>query len=153
MKRIFFSLLLCSLVSLCNAQQTLNLWFNNGDKMLFSLDDNIRTTFQNGDIIISSDVLTVSYPLSDVQKYTFQDSSSDVKSTNSEPLVQIKERGNLIDIHNLRKGSIVDVYTTEGKRIIHIRANSSVTSINIREFNNGIYICKIGSVSYKFFKS
>lgn len=154
MKKIIVSLILCSAVSIGTAQQMLHLWFKNGDKVMFGLEDNLKTTFGNGDINISSDFLTVSYPLSDVQKCTYEDSSNDISTNfNDELLIQIKEKGNLIDIYNLNKGSIVDIYTPEGKRIIHKRTTTSVTTINIGEFNTGIYICKIGSVSYKFIKS
>lgn len=154
MKKIFLSFLLCAITALCSAQQTLILWYKNGEKMLFSLDDNIKTTFQSGDIIISSDALTVSYPLSEVQKYTFQDNSNGInKTVDDDLLIQMKEKGNVIEIHNLKKGAIVEVYTTDGKRIVYERATTAVTTIDFKEFVNGVYICKIGGVSYKFIKS
>lgn len=154
MKRFVFSFLLFAVTSLCSAEQALTLWFKNGDKMLFSLEDNIKTTFGNGDINITSDVLTVSYSLSDVQKYTYRDSSDGISTNiNDEILIQIKDNGNIIDIYNLIKGSTVDVYTTDGKRVVRMHTTTSVTSINITEFDRGIYICQIGGVSFKFIKS
>ena len=52
--------------------QTLVVWQKNGKKAYYSLDERPKTTFTATDLVITTHLVTVNYPLSNVLRYTYE---------------------------------------------------------------------------------
>ena len=64
-------LLIATLSSLADSQR-LVVWQKSGQKVYFDLTEEPETTFEDGNLVIRSSRTTVSYPLTNVLRYTYE---------------------------------------------------------------------------------
>ena len=54
----------------------LQVWFSDGEVMSINLNDNPKTTYKDGNLLIQTDNNSVTYPLEKVKRYTYATSTS-----------------------------------------------------------------------------
>ena len=155
--RALVVLILCA-VSLPSMAQSdspkLVVWQKNGDKVVFDLDKLPETTFGGGVLTIKTTTATVSYQLSNILRYTYEN----VKETGVETLpadrsIKINERGDEVVFRNLKPGTMVSLYDLRGQLLEQRKAESlNPLTISVQNRPCGVYIVKSDNETIKLMK-
>lgn len=129
------------------AQRSLVVWLKNGSRVAIELEGNPKTTFKGNDLVIESHMYTVSYPTSDVLRYTFESEGTSVKGM-SDNTVRVTQSDDVFYISNLKKDSSVELYSADGKLVS--KSNSSF--ISLAGMPAGAYAIKVDGATYKILK-
>lgn len=151
-KYLVFFLLLISLGQNVLAQdQELVVWLHNGENIHFKLTEEPETRYSDGSLIISSKSLSVTYPLGDVAKYTYEGRGTGVESADKNLFVH--QNGNTLELRNLKKGTCLEVFSPDGKlmRKQDIKAGR-IARVNLEPLPAGIYVIKLDDTTFKFMK-
>ena len=128
-------------------------WAKDGTKTYFDLAENPKTTFKDNDLVITSESMTVNYPLEQVLRYTYELVSTGIESISLEKTVRISQRGDALTLENLKPGTAVSLYTVDGKCVMtHTIGDSRSVTISLSDRPSGVYIVKASNVTYKMLK-
>ena len=148
-------LLLAATVSSLADSQRLVVWQKSGQKVYFDLNEEPETTFEDGNLVIRSSRTTVSYPLTNVLRYTYEGGTitdvGDVKMRPGE--VRFLQNAEQMAFDGLQDGTILEVYTLDGVKIKTVKAQGGQrTVVSLADQAAGTYIVKAGEATYKFMK-
>ena len=157
--RKFYILALCSLVlAPLMAQdapvQKLNVWKMDGTQIQFLLTDEPVTTFENGNLVITTNQGVFSYPLAQMKKYTHEGLPEGIDVPTVAPGdILVRQNNEAMLIEGLPDNQLVEVYSADGKLILSKRAvGGQSTLLNLASQPQSTYIVSIGSTSFKFVK-
>lgn len=153
-KLLTFLLLFGYLIAMADEPQSrLVVWAKDGTKTFFDLAENPKTTFKDNNLIITCESMAISYPLDQVLRYTYELVSTSIESISTEKTVHISQHDDVLTLENLKTGTIVSLYTAEGKLVSAqtTGSNRSVT-ISLSDHPAGVYIVKANDVTYKMMK-
>lgn len=132
--------------------QTLVVWQKNGQKAYYSLDEKPKTTFTATDLVITTHMLTINYPLSNILRYTYE-SSTGIDDIRDNQGFCISEDGTEVILRNVKKGIAVSVYSVDGKLVEQKQSSGeAVMTVSLRQHPLGVYVVKHDDVSYKIVK-
>ena len=148
-------LLLTATLSSRADSQRLVVWQKSGQKVYFDLNEEPETTFEDGNLVIRSSRTTVSYPLTNVLRYTYEGGTitdvGDVKMRPGE--VRFLQNAEQMAFDGLQDGTILEVYTLDGVKIKTVKAQGGQrTVVSLADQAAGTYIVKAGEATYKFMK-
>lgn len=138
---------------MANAQtQRLVVWMKNGERVLYDLEEQPKTTFTGAELVITTNSISTSYPLTQVLRYTYEQSANSVKSV-KEGDVRILQRGDDLIFENLKADAVIKVYSLDG---VLLDTNKAVgekqTTVSLARYLTGVYLIKVGNVTYKMLK-
>ena len=159
MRKIILAFVLCTL-SLCPLfsqdapVQKLNVWKMDGTQIQFLLTDEPVTTFENGNLVITTNQGQFSYPLAQMSKYTHEGLPEGIDVPTVAPGdILVRQNNEQMLIEGLPDNQLVEVYSADGKLILSQRAvGGQSTLLNLAAQPQGTYIVSIGSTSFKFVK-
>lgn len=132
--------------------QRLVVWMKNGERVLYDLEEQPKTTFANTDLIITTSSVSASYPLSQVLRYTYELSASGVESV-KENDIRISQKGNDLVFEHLKSGADIRVYSLDGVLLDTKRAvGEQLTTVSLNDNPAGVYLIKVGNTTYKMVK-
>lgn len=155
--RALVALILCA-VSLPSMAQSdspkLVVWQKNGEKVVFDLDKLPETTFGGGVLTIKTTTATVSYQLSNILRYTYENvKETGVELQPADRSIKINERGDEVVFRNLKPGSVVTLYDLRGQLLEQRKAESlSPLTISVQNRPGGVYIVKSGNETIKLLR-
>lgn len=134
--------------------QKLNVWKMDGTQIQFLLNDEPTTTFENGNLIITTNQGVFSYPLAQMSKYTHEGLPEGIDAPTVAPGdILVRQNNEAMLIEGLPDNQPVEVYSADGKLILSQRAAAGQsTLLNLTAQPQGTYIVNIGSTSFKFVK-
>ena len=145
-------------VCLAAAAQTesarLVVWLKNGQKVVHDLADKPETRFNAGYLMLSTDKVSISYPLTEVLRYTYEGNIPVVAVPSIKPgEMRFQQGADEMRFDGLAAGTVMEVYSTDGKLLRTQKAVQGQTAvISLKGQPAGLYIVKIGDASYKFMK-
>lgn len=156
MKRRLLTMLLLLSSLMATADEPISrlvVWAKNGTKTYFDLAENPKTTFEDNDLVITCESMTISYPLDQVLRYTYESVSADIDNISLKKIVRISQRNDTLIMENLKQGTIVSLHTVDGKLVkAHTTGNSRSVAISLSDCPSGVYIVKANDVTYKMMK-
>ncbi len=134
--------------------QKLNVWKMDGTQIQFLLNDEPTTTFENGNLVITTNQGVFSYPLAQMSKYTHEGLPEGIDVPTVAPGdILVRQNNEAMLIEGLPDNQLVEVYSADGKHILSQRAAAGQsTLLNLTAQPQGTYIVSIGSTSFKFVK-
>lgn len=131
--------------------QTLVLHHANGtttDVELFTMP---QVKFQNDKVLITSTVLDMEYPKSDVLKFTYKGGTSGVSSP-KEHSDYSQENGQLV-FHGIKSTDKLAVYAVNGIRVpVRFERNGSSATLPLSSIPSGVYVLSVNGRTSKFTK-
>lgn len=129
-------------------------WLKNGEKAYFDLDKLPETSFGGGMLTIKSSTSTISYPLGDVLRYTYDDNgASGIEAMSSAYSVKISEEGETITFRNLKPGTVIKLYNLGGVCLEQRTAEGpEPLTISIQNRPSGVYVVKADHETIKLMK-
>lgn len=129
----FISMLL-GVVS-CLAQNTLNIHQKSGGVVSYSFAEKPVVTYVGENLHVSTDKVSIDYPLAELEKLTFDDSEASIG--------ELRVEG---------QTSPVCIYRMDGKLVKRQEPSEGASAFDMQELPNGIYIIKQGNVTTKLIK-
>ena len=129
-------------------------WKADGTKAYYELNDMPETTFENGKLVIRTQSATVEYPMSEVLRYTYDGvDTRGVSKARGLHGAMVKREQNSVTIVNLKEGSQVQLFNTEGALLDTKTSNGEEpVFISVANQPNGVYIVKYESQTLKLIK-
>lgn len=151
---VLCTLSLCPLFSQDAPVQKLNVHMMDGSQLQFLLTDEPVTTFENGNLVITTNQGVYSYPLAQMKKYTHEGLPEGIDLPTVAPGdILVRQNNEQMLIEGLPDNQLVEVYSADGKLILSQRATGGQsTLLNIAAQPQGTYIVNIGSTSFIFVK-
>lgn len=154
MKRFLFFFPLLFAILQVNAQNTLTVHQKDGQKLSFGFDEKPVVTFTDNELVVTSSGTEVRYPLSAVDKFTFND-----KTTASEQIKEdVKKASITLDEYIvLLTGALPDIsvslVASDGKVLQSFRTDSDGSlQFSIADIPEGIYIISSNNINIKILK-
>lgn len=117
------------------AQNTLNIHQKTGGVVSYSFCEKPVVTCTDDGIHLVTNSVEVDYPLSNLDKFTFEDNTS--------PSGIIRTEGG---------SSNVQIYSVGGTLVKTVKANEGTTTFTTDDLPAGIYVIKNGKLTYKIVK-
>ena len=159
MTKIFSLFAALLLVSAAWAQeeqpvQKLNVHMMDGQVVTFLLDQEPVTTFENGNLVITTNQGVYSYPLAQMKKYTHEGLPEGIDLPTVAPGdILVRQNNEMMLIDGLPSNTQVEVYSADGKLILSQHAvGGQSTLLNLANQPQGTYIVNVGQTSFKFVK-
>lgn len=151
-----FVTMIWAFASTASAQdkQVLVVWLKGGQKITHDLTDKPETRFSNGQLMLSTAKISVSYPLSDVLRYTYEGPSTSISSPKLRSgEIRVQQNAEEMLIEGLAPGIPIETYSLDGKLLQTQHSVSREPSlITFKGQPQGVYLIKIGDTTYKFLK-
>lgn len=128
-------------------------WMDDGSKVTYELNELPKTVFEGDNMVITTSLVTASYPASQVRKYTYEgDFADNIEEVGSNG-VCIVQKGNVYTIKNLKPGDTVNVYGVDGVEIMNRKVHNGVpVVVSLENLQNGVYVIKINDNVHKVMK-
>ena len=131
--------------------QTLVLWHANGTTTDVELYTQPQVKFQNDKVLITSTVLDMEYPKTDVLRFTYKGSASGISNTKTKADVS-QENGQLV-FHGIKSSDNIAIYNTKGIRIpIRLQRSGSTATLPLSAIHSGVYLLNVNGRTSKFTK-
>lgn len=131
--------------------QNLVIWLRSGERIVYALDEEPVTRFTGTDLVLSTRNLTVDYPLSSLQRYTYELNATSVAEVDAGRRMVVSKDGDVLSFSNLASGTDVSVYASDGSVLTSIKADGR-TTVNLGDYPAGVYVVKVKDVTYKLMK-
>ena len=137
-----------------DATQRLVVWLKNGQKVYHDLTDEPETRFNNGMLMLSTAKVSISYPIADVVRYTYEGTMTAINAPKVKPgEVRFSQGNDQMAFDGLTPGTQMQLYAPDGKLLRTQKAETGKTSVvSLKGLPAGLYVVKIGDASYKFMK-
>lgn len=134
--------------------QKLNVWKMDGSMISFLLTDEPVTTFENGNLVITTNQGVFSYPLAQMKKYTHEGLPEGIETPSVAPGdILVRQNDEQMLIEGIPDNQLVKVYSADGKLILSKHAvGGQSTLLSLIGQPQGAYIVNIGKTSFKFVK-
>lgn len=126
-------------------------WLKNGEKVFFDLEEFPKTIFPGASVVISTNSASVTYPMEDVLRYTYEMFTTGIENLKAKE-VYVSQRGNTITFHHLRLGSHVQVCSLAGIVLKSGVVSDNAFTVDMEGFGSGVYLVKTDSLTCKFMK-
>lgn len=133
------------------AAQTLVLHHANGGTTDVELYTQPRIEFQGDRVLITSPVLNMEYPKTDVLRFTYKGKSLAVTSHRAED--DMSRDSDRLVFHNVKAADQVAVYTANGIRVpIRLTRSGSDAALSLSQIPTGVYLLSVNGRTSKFTK-
>lgn len=134
--------------------QKLNVHMMDGNQIQFLLTDEPVTTFENGNLVITTNQGVYSYPLAQMKKYTHEGLPEGIDLPTVAPGdILVRQNNEMMLIDGLPDNTPVEVYSADGKLILSQRSIAGQsTLLNLVAQPQGTYVVNVGKTSFKFVK-
>jgi len=152
MKKFLFFLTFVSSCFMAKADDMLlQIWQSDGLLMAINLNEEPKTTYVDGNLVITTTKTTITYPLEKVKKYTYV-------ATDDVPIIEgmstkISQDGESITFSGLKEGTEISVYSSAGKIVRKQKSSKEkTTTVSVSDLPSGAYIITVDSITYKITK-
>ena len=157
MRKILFvmmALVLPMVASADDETQRLVVWFTNGTKVTHELTDEPETRFNNGMLMLATKKVSISYPIAQVLRYTYEGKTPLVNVPSVKPgEIRFSQGTDEMRFEGLSAGTVLELYSPDGKLLrSQTAASGQPAVVSVKGQPAGLYIVKVGDASYKFLK-
>lgn len=153
--RLRFTSLVAALLVVFSAAAEANLSLvihrTDGTTTVFALDEQPVTSFTRDDLVITTSTDSYSYPLTNIQRFTYENATT-VNSIRHTGIL-VAQRGGYLVVSGLQAGQIVTLYGIDGRQMATAQAyGSAPVSIPLSHLPGGVYVVKADCVTFKILK-
>ena len=149
MKRLLLNLLLLCCCSGIMADQMLQVVKMDGQTHTINLNQEPVTTYEDGNLVITTINATISYPLETIRKFVYISGTDDIQNIKGDKF-EISKDGKFLTLSGLKSDTEAYLYSVNGMLMERIRVTSSTSiSINLESYPLGVYMIKVDGATYK----
>lgn len=149
MKKLYLILLLMCCCGSIMADQVLQIVKADGQTHTINLNQEPVTTYQDGNLVITTINATISYPLEVVRKFIFISGTEDIQNIKGDKF-EISKDGRFLTLSGLKSDTDAYLYSVNGILMerIHVTSSTSI-SINLESYPIGVYMIKVDGATFK----
>ena len=149
MKKLYLILLLLCCCGSIMADQVLQIVKADGQTHTINLNQEPVTTYEDGNLVITTINATISYPLETIHKFVYISGTEDIQNIKGDKF-EISKDGRFLTLSGLKNDTDAYLYSVNGILMerIHVTASTS-TSINLESYPLGVYMIKVDGATYK----
>lgn len=156
MKRFLLLLIAGVLVSVTSkaSNKVLQIWQADGQIVTISLNEEPVTTYSEGNLIITTTNTTITYPLEEVQRYTYAEDTPISEGDGVPDGIKsiFSNDGETLTFKGLKSTSDICIYSASGQLIRTFKANGDKIAVSLSQLPTGVYLVKANGVTYKISK-
>ena len=155
MKRFLLLLIAGVLVSVTSkaSNKVLQIWQADGQIVTISLNEEPVTTYSEGNLIITTISTTITYPLEQVDRYTYvTENMSEGDGVPDGIKGILSNDGETLTFKGLKSISGICIYSASGQLIRTVKANGDKVAVSLSQLPTGVYLVKANGVTYKISK-
>jgi hypothetical protein len=151
--RLLLLSVFCLFVSTVMAEdQVLKVWLADGQVMSTNLNEEPRTTYNDGNLVITTTKTTISYPLEQVKRYTYASASSGITSPKSAEAT-FSADGETLTFKGLKTGTSIMLYNVAGQLLRKVTPTTEGhAAVSVSKLPTGVYVVKMNDATYKITK-
>lgn len=148
-------LILMAVLFVANATKAddavLQVWFSDGEVMSINLNENPKTTYKDGNLLIQTDNNSVTYPLEKVKRYTYATSTG--IDTPAKISATFSSDGESLTFTGLKPHTPISLYNVAGVLLKTMDSGDrNKTIISASHLPVGVYLVKVNGGTYKIMK-
>ena len=153
MKKLLLLLMVLFATSLAKADdKVLQILLSDGQVVSINLSEEPRTTYQDGNLVITTTKNTVTYPLEQVKKFTYSSIATGIEAPQQLGVAFSKD-GETLTITGLKPHTKVTLYNVAGQLLKTIDSkDSKKVVVSASQFPFGVYVVKVNGGTYKIMK-
>ena len=131
------------------ADQMLQIVKMDGQTHTINLNQEPVTTYQDGNLVITTINATITYPLEVVRKFIFISGTEDIQNIKGDKF-EISKDGRFLTLSGLKSDTDAYLYSVNGILMerIHVTSSTSI-SINLESYPIGVYMIKVDGATFK----
>ena len=151
--RSLFVLLTIAITMAAQADdRVLKVWQSDGQVLTISLADEPRTTYSDGNLIITSSKSSVTFPLEKVRRYTYESAASGIDESKTVRAAFSRD-GETLTLAGLKPGTAIYLYNVAGQLLRTIDSGTQPkVAVSVSNLPVGVYVVKANDVTYKITK-
>ena len=143
--------MMTAMSSFAQGNATLVLWHADGTTTDVALYLMPKVAFQNDKVVITSTVLDMEYPKSDILRFTYKGSGTGIAAPKTE--ANYSQEGNCLVFHGVGSADKVAIYTTNGLRVpAHLTAVGDGVTLSLSSIPQGVYVLSVNGKTSKFIR-
>ena len=149
MKKLYLILFLLCCCGSIMADQVLQIVKADGQTHTINLNQEPVTTYEDGNLVITTINATISYPLETIRKFVYISGSDDIQNIKGDKF-EISKDGKFLTLSGIKSDTEAYLYSVNGMLMERIRVTSSTSiSINLESYPLGVYMIKVDGATYK----
>ena len=151
-KILFLMLLLVPAISWAQKKTQVLVWTSETEYVAFEIGDKPKIEYSYEEIIISTELTSLSIPNNQVIRFTFDDDElTDIADSQMSAQCTIEQ--NRVMLTNLKPDCRVEVYSVSGAKMLSEKAGKDgEVSFSTEGWHPGVYVVKGKDFSFKFMK-
>lgn len=130
----------------------LQVLLSDGQVVFINLNEEPRTTYQNGNLVITTKNNSITYPLEKVKRFTYV-SSNDVIDAIKAVDATFSNDGETITFTSLKPHTKIYLYNVAGQLLKTLDSgDSNKIVISASQYPSGVYVVKVNGGTYKISK-
>lgn len=132
--------------------RVLKVWQTDGQVLTISLVDEPRTTYSDGNLIITSSKTSVTLPLEKVRRYTYESAANGIDEAKT-VRAAFSLDGETLTLTGLKPATTIHLYNAAGQLLRTIDSGTqSKVVVSVSNLPVGVYVVKANDVTYKITK-
>ena len=149
MKKLYLILFLLCCCGSIMADQVLQIVKADGQTHTINLNQEPVTTYEDGNLVITTINATITYPLETIHKFVYISGTEDIQNIKGDKF-EISKDGKFLTLSGLEKDTEAYLYSINGMLMERIRVTASTSiSINLESYPLGVYMIKVDGATYK----
>ena len=151
--RLLLLSVFCLFVSTVMAEDlVLQVWLADGQVMSINLNEEPRTTYNDGNLVITTTKTTISYPLEKVKRYTYASVSSGITSPKGVEAT-FSADGETLTFKGLKTGTSIMLYNVAGQLLRKVTPTTEgQAAVSVSKLPTGVYVVNMNDATYKITK-
>ena len=131
--------------------QTLVLHHPGGTTTDVELYTQPRVEFQGDKVVITSPVLNIEYPKTEVLRFTYKGTPVSISAAKDK--ADVSRDGDRLVFHGVKANDKVAVYTTDGIRVpVRLTRSATDATLTLSQIPKGVYLISVNGRTSKFTK-
>ena len=153
MKKLLLLLMVLFATSLAKADdKVLQILLSDGQVVSINLNEEPRTTYKDGNLVITTTKNTITYPLEQVKKFTYSSIATGIEASHQLGVAFSKD-GETLTFTGLKPNTKVTLYNVSGQLLKTIDSkDSKKVVVSASQFPFGVYVVKVNGGTYKIMK-
>ena len=150
-KLLLTGVIACMFSAKSQAQAVLHLWHADGTSTDVELYTQPKVLFQDNKVLVTSPILSLEYPKSDVLRFTYGNNGEGSKIDSPKADAEFSQQGEKLVFQGVKNPDEIAIYSTNGIRIpIQLNYSGSKATLSLSSIPSGVYLLSVNGKTTKF---
>lgn len=129
---------------------TVVLWAEDGTSAEYKCSDHPVVHHEGNELVLTVNKTEIRISDKEGVSFTIKEDLTGVEQVERKGIVDINQES--ISLSEMKKGTVVSVYDTNGRQLLKTKTSEGQAKVNIGNLPHGVYVVKAGGINFKFLK-